>query len=133
MKRTIKILAIAIATLGVVTTSCSSKRDDENPTTKYSFVGDWKIMAYIDSLDNVQDYSKDNYSMQFNADKSYFTDFLNHTVTGHYTYDGQSNIIITTFSNTKINCKITHISATELEIHTTDQDGATQGYKLKKR
>ncbi|MCW2462423.1 hypothetical protein CMU89_00715 [Elizabethkingia anophelis] len=134
MKRTIKILAIAIATLGVVTTSCSSNRDDEHQTAKYNVTGNWHITAYIDSLGNVADHSKDNYHMEFNNDMSYITNYLNQNVSGKYVYEGSDRVIVSTNIKGKVYYKITKMTGNELELTTYTPDGQDAGetYRLKK-
>ncbi|AKH95230.1 hypothetical protein HZP84_08060 [Elizabethkingia anophelis] len=134
MKRTIKILAIAIATLGVVTTSCSSNRDDEHQTAKYNVTGNWHITAYIDSLGNVADHSKDNYYMEFDKDMSYITNYLDQNVSGKYVYEGSDRVIVSTNVKGKVYYKITKMTGNELELTTYTPDGQDAGetYRLKK-
>ena len=107
MKRTFKILAIAIATLGVVTTSCSSKRDDEHQAVKYNFAGNWKIYGICRFLGEAADVSKNNYYMEFSADKSYITNYLDTNVSGTYIYDGKDQITVTTTDKKKYIIKST--------------------------
>ncbi|OPC04819.1 hypothetical protein BAS09_03785 [Elizabethkingia ursingii] len=134
MKKTIKILAIAIATLGVVTTSCSSKRDEEHQTTKYNVTGNWQIMAYIDSLGKVVDHSKDTYYMEFDKDMSYLTTYLDQNVSGKYVYEGTDRIVVTTTTGKKIYYKVVSMNSNTLEITSYDpsNDKATEGFRLKR-